>query len=443
MIERRDKLANVYLNKNTRFQCQNGNAVWFKAEKGDKKTSIMGAETLLDDCNLRLIGTPRLGQCNLLLDPSTKAPSPCGAVMVVGNGWCNMSNVSVAGKKVLNSGCSIRCPRQGIIKPFRPTYKFIQVNDNVSNMEVDIAISNKKNNQNQFGNIEVQMKGDIVEDHVTTKKIEESADSDIMKNKKYVICNYKSCKQADQCPYFRMSHEPKEINENKNAKILSENMGKELFDLYAQECGAIATTLFGSNTYSIAHHHIIPVNQCFKHFPEIVKLANYFGYDINNALNAICLPTMNRGYDKQPLELRLQIAFTAMDKLGKQWHKGSHSYKLDTIEKISKEADELLISKSIKSYKTYKASVDEYLEMFRSKLVGESKCFVKNYDTESELFCNTMNHICKKVADKLRKFETEPQKSHSFFVSKISFYYAYYDILKDYQDIIFGGENIE
>lgn len=443
-------MPNIYINKNTKFQCQNGNAVWFKAQNGDLKTSIMGVEILLDDCSLALIGAPRPGQCNLLPDPTTGAPSPCGAVVVTGNRWYNTTNVTVAGKKALNSGCSIRCPRQGIIRPFKPTYKSIKIDDHAKSIEIDINQSNEKSDQVQTENKGIQAEPQSARGHATTEmagnnvNLNEGVRNEAVKcqeNEKYAICNYKSCGQAGQCPYLSTSHEPTETNESKNAKILSENIGREAFDLYVRECGTIATILFGRNTYSIAHHHIVPVNQCFKQFPEIVKLANYFGYDINNALNGICLPTMNQGYDKQTLELRLEIAFTAMEQLGKQWHKGNHSYKLTDIERISKDVDALLISKSIKSYKSYKASVDEYLEMFRGKLVGESKCFARNYDTESKAFCDAMNHICGKIADKLRKFETEPKKSHSFFVSKIAFYYAYYDVLKDYQNIIFGGEN--
>ena len=414
------------------------------------KTSINGVGILLDDCSLKLIGTPRPGQCNLLPDPSTGAPSPCGALTIMGSGWINTTNVRVSVKKALYNGCLIRCQRQGIIPPFKPTFKFINVNDEVKNINVDIITFH--NNQDHLVNFNVSIIDTSDENESLDGAIEYSVKMEntsvqeavnFEEKEKYAVCNYRNCKQASQCQYMQTSHKPRETNESKNANILKENLGRESFDLYAKECGEIATTLLGSETYSIAHHHIIPVNQCFKQYPEIVKLANYFNYDINNALNGICLPTMNQGYDKQPLDLRLEIAFLAMEKLGKQWHKGGHSYRLDSIEKISKEVDNLLILKSIKSYKSYKASVDEYLEQFRNKIVSEGKCFAKNYDVEAKLFCDTMNHICLKIANKLRKFETDPKESHSFFVSKIAFYYAYYDVLKDYQDIIFGGENSE
>ena len=90
--------------------------------------------------------------------------------------------------------------------------------------------------------------------------------------------------------------------------------------------------------------------------------------------------------------------------------------------------------------KDYKSSVDEYLEVFRNKLVEEGKCWCEDYEYKSKKFCDTMNHICKIIAQKLRKFETNPKEAKGFFVSKIALYYAYYDILKEYQDIIFEGE---
>jgi len=407
-----------YLNKNVRFRCQNGNAVWFQAKNGNKTVSINGAEILLDDCILNLTGAPHQGQCNLLTDPSTGVPSPCGAINIKSS-WSNSTTLTVSGKKALNSACSISCLRQGTIKPFEQTFESINVDDS----SIPISLGNIKSidfDSHQTNNTEKQ---NTLKEYKQNKEIE-----DIL----YATCNYRNCPKAKNCQYLKTSYQLKESNESKNAKILRNNMGKDFFDLYTKECRLIATT--HREIYSIVHHHIIPVNQCFKNFPELIKLANYYNYDINNTLNGIYLPTMNEGYDKQPVEKKIRIAFIAMEKLEKQWHKGGHIYqgKLNEIEKISKDIDEHL--KDLKPFKDYKTSVDEYLQQFSIKIFEERTC--KANKEEAKNFCNTMNHISKKIALRLQQFISKPSKS--IFVSKMSFYYAYYDILKKYQSILFS-----
>lgn len=393
---------------------------------------------MADDCGLGLIGPPHPGQCNLMPDPLTGAPSPCIAASIPGMGWNNPSGLTVSGRKALGSSCWISCPRQGVVKPFKPTYMSINVNDNVPDINICILSETgtpaDPQGESWPGESVHEKENGISSDtcfnsDVQQREKEADEGSQGSRTAEYALCNYKACKDADSCQYLNASHVPEETNESKNAKTLMENMGREGFDLYAKDCSLIAATLYGKETYSIAHHHIIPVNQCFKQFPELVKLANYYGYDINNALNGICLPTKNQGYDGKALEVQLKIAFLAMEKLGKQWHKGHHKYRLE------KEIDALFINS--KPIKDYKAAVDEYLRQLRDKLSGEGRCRAKNYQEQAEEFTASMNHICRKIADKLRKFETQPKKSHSFFVSKTALYYAYYDVLKDYQDILF------
>lgn len=446
-------MGNTYLNKKTRFKCGSGNAVWFKPQFGDKKVIINGEETLVDNCKLSLIGTPHPGQCmKRPPNPATGVPEPC--MNLVNGKWSNKSNVKVSGKNILNNKSSIKCACGGVLSPFKPTYKMNNVNDDIDNIVVNIDLKsqdskvfmdNKKDNAKGTEKVTVsQFRKSNLENTTFLNPTDNSSENIEpefeRQEQQYAICDYKNCSKKEECQYIKTSFEVKEKNESKNAQILTDNIARDKFDLYAKDCGMIASTLFGKETYSIAHHHIIPVNQCFKQYPELVKMANYYNYDINNAWNGICLPTMNRGYDKQPLSIRLEIAFMAMKKLGKQWHKGGHAYagKVNEIEKIGREVDDLF--KGDTPLKDYKSSVDEYLEVFRNKLVEEGKCWCEDYEHKSKKFCDTMNHICKIIAQKLRKFETNPKEAKGFFVSKIALYYAYYDILKEYQDIIFEGE---
>lgn len=439
-------MGKKHLNKNSKFKCGNGNAVWFSPQNGDFKVKINGAEALLSDCRLNLIGGSRPGQCNLVPDPSTGAPGPCTAVMISGS-WNNTTNMKVGGKGVLNSDCSISCPAGGSIKPFAPTIMSINVDDAAKTQQADIGqISNEDSSENSTskttasnhesegtteakdGNSTVDNKGNDVEN--TTSSDEQAQEEDEgVQEVEYALCDYKNCSKAKECEYLKAAHTLKETNESKNAAVLKQNMGKDTFDLYAGDCAAIATSLYGSYMYSVAHHHIIPANQCFKCFAEIVKLANYYNYDINKAENGISLPTMNAGYDGQAFELKKDIAFQAMKALRRQWHKGGHSYSC----KISAELDSVLP----KPFKHYKDAVDQELTSFSIKLNDEMRCRAENYEQQAADFTRTMDHICERIAKKLRRFEDDPQKSYPCFISKIAFYYAFIEELVGYEDELF------
>lgn len=442
-------MGKKHLNKNARFKCGNGNAVWFSPQNGDLKVKINGSEALLTDCRLSLIGTPRPGQCNLVPDPTTGAPGMCTATIISGS-WSNNSRIKIAGKGVLNSGCSISCPVGGFITPFKPTIMAINVDDASKTQKAEIGEIRNENDTNSSSNQGASSDYDKNTDNEADKVIssdvetensesvlneqtqEESEETEDIREVEYALCDYKNCSKANECEYLKATHTLKETNESKNATVLRNNMGKDAFDLYAGDCAAIATSLYGSYMYSIAHHHIVPANQCFKSFAEIVKLANYYGYDINKAENGISLPTMNAGYNKQPFELRKKIAFQAMTVLGRQWHKGGHKYTC----KISAEIDSLLP----RPFKHYKDAVDAELTSFSIKLNDDMRCRTENYDQQAAEFIRAMDHICERVAKKLRKFEDDPQKAYPCFISKLAFYFAYREELANYEDEMFRKE---
>lgn len=394
----------MYLNKNTKFQCRNGNAVWFQPQIGDSKVRINGAEALLNDCKLTLIGGARPGQCNLLPDPTTGVPGICTAGWISGR-WDNESRVNISGKCVLTNTCSITCPIGGAIRVFKPTVKTFNVYDEMTERCVNTSCSKKNKGE----------KNTITIDSIDTIK--------------YALCDYKNCSKSRDCEYLKTSHTLLETNESKNAVELKMNMGKDNFDLYAKDCGDIETSAYGRYMYRISHHHIIPVNQCFKQFAEIVKLANYYQYNINKVENGICLPTMNLGYNRKPFELRKNISFRAMNVLGKQWHKGGHQYSC----KISDELDQILP----RPFMHYKDAVCKELMNFNIKLSSEIKCRCDNYTQQAMEFTKTMDYICGKIAKKINRFEDDSKSSYPFYVSKLAFYYAFQEELSDYETELF------
>lgn len=427
-------MGKKYLNKNTRFQCGNGNAVWFNPQNGDFKVKINSAEALLDDCRLCLIGGPRPGQCNLVPDPSTGAPGPCTAA-IINSAWNNNSSLKVGNKSVLLSNCSVSCPVGGSIKPFNPTIMALNVEDNPRIASISISTIDGTGNEVDNNSLESDIvsnareENDVSNNQESSDNQESDEENSGVQKVEYALCDYKNCSRAKECEYLKASYTVKESDESKNAAELKINMGKDCFDIYAGDCTAIANSLYGKYLFSVAHHHLIPVNQCFKEYPEIVKLANYYNYNINKAANGICLPTMNDGYDKQPFDIRKDIAFKAMEALGKQWHKGGHEY----LSKIKADIDVLLP----KPFKHYVDAVDIELISFRVNLNDDVRCRADNYEQQAADFSKKMDKICERVAKKLRKFEDDPKKAYPFFVSKLAFYFAYQEELNGYEEKLF------
>jgi hypothetical protein len=234
----------------------------------------------------------------------------------------------------------------------------------------------------------------------------------------YALCNYQTCDKRDTCQYLTSS-----LDILNDAAILKENLCRDRFEYYTEVCSKIETTRYENSGYMTAHHHIIPGNQCLKQMKELVLLANYYHYDINNAINGICLPTMNDVYDSSDMEGKIQIAMKAMDTLRMQWHKGGHGYlgKLEAVEKIARDIDVLLPRPFI----DYAQAVRDELAKFRTKLRQNMICRCQDYDMQAKEFTDCMNHISQRIAKRLDAFHEEPQKAAPFFVSRMAILYAY------------------
>lgn len=415
-----------YLNKDVKFQCDSGNGVFFVPINVDIKTKIDGSSVLTENCSLKKL--VMAGQCN----KSIQTPPFCMLFATTGLKWNNSSEVKISGQKILAEGCSIRCPIfQGVIKHERlstdvqsgASYKSVKI----SLPGTDIGQKSTLASQSVSG---AELKTHSLQEQAYERELEQEQEKEKEEIYEHAVCNYKDCDKASSCEYLKTSYKlNKEDSSKKNAAILKANIARDFYDFYCGECEKIR-----SNFCLVNHHHIIPAKQCFKPFLELVKLANFYGYDINNALNGICLPSMGKGYDKQDFNVKCEIAFDAMQKLGKQWHKGHHEF-----EKFSAIANNLLSSRA--DPKDYKTAVDDYLiKFFNGNKSRWGDCPANNYEAKAKDFCERMNAVSKSIAGKLRKFETEPKKSAPFFVSKLAYYFAYYNELKQHEDILFKEE---
>lgn len=440
-----------YLNAQSKFKCAAGNAVFFKPQNdaGNVRTNSSGL--LLETCMLKLIGAPVPGQCPFTPNPATGTPpGPCASVTLPPM-WKNNSTVKVKMIRVLKSDCSLQCPLGGNIQPFSPTHKFIRLADaaDVSSFDIPSADDPSTHNQSkqkpssnqsvggQFVNSALSKIADAVDD-IISSTVEHST----VEKKNAVetaVCDYKNCDRTADCEYLKASAQTLDVD---SAKLAS-NMKKHCAD-YQSERERISGLSIDGAHYSVAHHHMIPGNQCFKKFPRLVKLANFYGYDINNHLNGIALPSINEGVND--LVDHIRIAFNAMQRLGLQWHKSHHQFSLDklqaddeddffVIQKLRAEFDRLF--KNERSIKIYTDAVNELLETVDNHFIKRSKCPMEDREAGAKEFHAAMNEVDDIIRQKLSAFKDNPRDSYSFFVSKMAIYFAYHDRLSGHEDLLF------
>lgn len=181
----------------------------------------------------------------------------------------------------------------------------------------------------------------------------------------------------------------------------------------------------GIGRYKTANHHIIPVNEVYNSFRELVKLTVTCGYDINSPRNGIGLPTpiganpyritdqankvieINFGQLEGELEpQKREIAFKYMKELGKQWHSGGHTWTTDDKDAFNCYTMEVI--PLLTEFETW---------LYSENLYGESICDSEE-DKTLEII-EKMNAISDKIRKKLDAF-SQPRKSTPFFVSQFA-----------------------
>ncbi len=253
-------------------------------------------------------------------------------------------------------------------------------------------------------------------------------------------CDYENCPKREQCEYLRASSEllmsegvwqtqnknGKVINHNTAASILRKNAA-EMYEEYRTNDQCLQEK--ERMSWSDAAHHLISIKAAFGKYPRLVKLAHFYGYDINCSENCIFLPTNKEKEFSQKVDVYKQIsASTVMDITNKQWHVGGHQYKISkTLRGKIPEKDRA----RLKAYnELINAETERVLENFLEyKGMGTSCCFYDSRETldnsrSAEVFRLLMNDLSSRVRSKLDAFSS-PKESFPYFVSRQALEYAY------------------
>lgn len=251
----------------------------------------------------------------------------------------------------------------------------------------------------------------------------------------HTMCDYENCSERESCKYFNS-----QIYVENNSTKLRDNFQidrQEEWDRYwvlHQEQNANAQ----NRGWRIAAHHLISGNQVLMMkddqgnllYGTLVKLINYFDYDVNNAWNCIMLPTNESEFGRLEQIEKSASAYDAMGMMGRQWHAGGHEYTLDsdTLQNLAlfyrKHPDQYPMQGNPVFFSNYKTAMKEEMDRLLLRY-SRKQCWKKDFYKKKERFFACMDGITSRIEQYLLAFGENPRKSFPFFVSKVAVEYAY------------------
>lgn len=432
------------------FMCNCGAALFKATDTTHSKTTSFGSKILTS--NTTVVGSgvcPKLG------------PGPCAFVQA--GQWSNTSGkFTINSTKTLTNKSSLPYANGGKIKPVIIMTK-VKVNKSLSMPNVSapaiaaptagMAASNTGIEKLQESPASPDSPELIVKNENppapestsneadTKAKTEEAAVVDeTVPDFPYALCDYKNCSEWKECEYLKAEYSGNSIDNNSGT--LDKNYKKNYSAQYEEYC-SLSDRCNAESTegqWSKAAHHIISGDQIFSKHPYLVKLANFYGYDINNADNCILLPTTHDFEGKTGVAKQAN-GYIAMSYMKQQWHVGHHSYTIDsaTVENINSYLEKTANS-NIVFYKNYMEAVEHEINILESKYKKIS-CRKKEFDSKSKRFAENMNKVSKKVGQKLLDFKNGPKRSFPYYVSKEAIRYAFDVPQKKKFIVIYSKEN--
>ncbi len=172
-----------------------------------------------------------------------------------------------------------------------------------------------------------------------------------------------------------------------------------------------------------AAHHILSTKDVLEQdkLKFVVKLANFYGYDVNESYNCIILPGLNTYEERNKGEFHVKFSqmpefekrkfkYYSMQEVGRQWHGGGHGRDFENEHNISCYATE--VANLLYTY-------------MRKETKGHCRIEETCYEQDKQRFFKIIHHVIDLVRKQLILFETDPQKSFPYFVSADAYDYAF------------------
>lgn len=275
-------------------------------------------------------------------------------------------------------------------------------------------------------------------DGVRSEKKEDITEKDrIIIRSEDLYCPYDSSKEkCKNCKYVQtddshMLSAKKEDSSKQPGVILRDNYEIEFNSLSATRKGYRIVCNSLKEEYDIfcrigcgnQAHHILSTKDVYEQdkLRFVLKLANFYGYDVNEAYNCIILPSYNSKAERAKTEFQVSFSkasnfdkrsskYYAMRMSGRQWHGGGHG-------------DDFENSQNISCYAT------EVTELVYQCMRKESKnhCRIQEgcYEVDKKVFIGRLHKALNYVREHLIAFDVNPQKSLPFYVSRDAYEYAF------------------
>ena len=433
-------MSTEYLTEATIFQCSLCSATIIYCEEPTNDTvKYRGSKILTRKARLKSAkGTP----CPVLTTEAQGTLQPCKCSFW--RSWIKFSRTKKAkGANLLTKSSKIYCSHGGLItakinrmnknlvQEFAPYISKIEWLDNVAEITASTQAINKHSSSRLNVNEEQSTALENVDkfaDDINEVKVDEVEQAKIAKVKP--ICGavnmaaslWQKCASCKECKYPTAS-----LAVNNDSLILRKNYeqmdlaDKDDFDKYYDEIKD------QDNAWTYQFHHIISGNQVLKNNQDIVKLANFYGYDINSAAN--CIPLISNLRDGKfgsKTDARKSIsAYDAMSESGIQWHVGGHAYNFDGEDIQSlRQRIKLYTKREVKGpILNYAQLLSAELNKMKLSLKQTPKCY--NTPQLRAGFITRMNNLSKKVKAKLAAFKEAPHHSYPYYVSKEAYLFSF------------------
>lgn len=438
-------MSEKFLNSGSIFKCSICPTVKIQPREIMNHRTTFGGRTVLTTTTQMFVMT--LGICPYSEIPPNQAGVTCIPRLLAGN-WTKFSKHTAGGKNILIESSEFLCAASKAKGgDGRITVDTNAVNNVVQDryaLPVLTKIGDspkvsdrKKPDKNTAGNVSNKTggnaqsgKGESFERQKEDAVEEYPAVEDL-------YCPYDRKKEkCKSCKYLQSNSEHMESAQRGGSSkqpgvILRENYEAgydvlgETRKYYVNPCRTIDEeyALFTRINCGNAAHHILSTKDVYEQdkLKFVLKLANFYGYDVNEAYNCIILPGLNAFEERNKTEFQVKFGketdyekrkfkYYSMRESGRQWHGGGHGKDFENEHNIS----------------CYAAQVTDLLYSYM-KNETKQHCRIEEayFEKDKERFIRIIHHVIDIVRKKLISFEVKPQNSLPFFVSADAYNYAF------------------
>lgn len=426
------------LNENCKFRCTGNFSILIQARDDGNTTGRDSRKKLLTSSAECLAVVPL--ECHF--QPVGEVFLPCQLSAL---SWQNTEpGITINGRPVLTERSYTDCAFGGMITPVSSACKtsvgaYVDIVDldmgsfaGKSMLNTDMETSDKEPySGNKFDGVPDGERDDALDD-----AFDHTLDhTPYTPYASYTLCGYENCEKREECEYFKTQI----YVENDSARLSSNYKSERAAEWQAYDRKHVEKNRESvEGNWRIAAHHLISGNQVLMTrdrqgtlvYGGIVKLANYFGYDINGAVNGIMLPTNEGNFGERERIAKAANAYEVMWLMGRQWHAGGHQYSiskdtlLNLVRYYKKYPEQYPAPGNPDFFVNYKMAVKEEMDKLLLKY-SRPRCWEKNRERRKEKFIFDLNHVSKNIESCLLRFEQNPKASFPFFVSRAAVEYAF------------------